>query len=79
MTHNKNYRVLSRMGRTSTRYKIKYQAEQIERYFHRIEDSAMVLDKLCADRNPDVVKALPLFMAGLDVCRKLWETLRKTL
>lgn len=67
------------MGRTSTRYKIKYQAEQIERYFVRIMDSAEMLDSLTEGRSELVKDTMPLFMVGLEECQKLWHRIKQGL
>ena len=67
------------MARTSTRYKIKYQAEQIDRYFGRIIDSAEMLDGLTEGRSPLINDTMPLFMMGLNECQRLWARIRQEL
>lgn len=67
------------MARTSTRYKIKYQAEQIDRYFGRIEDSAQFLVDLTEGRSELVNDTMPLFMVGLNECQKLWRRIKQGL
>lgn len=67
------------MGRTSTRYKIKYQAEQIDRYFGRIIDSASFLVDLTEGRSELVNDTMPLFMVGLNECQKLWKRMQQGL
>ena len=67
------------MARTSTRYKIKYQAEQIDRYFGRIVDSAGFLVELTEGRSELVNDTMPLFMVGLNECQKLWTRMKQEL
>lgn len=67
------------MARTSTRYKIKYQAEQIDRYFGRIIDSASFLVDLTEGRSNLVNDTMPLFMVGLNECQKLWARMKQEL
>lgn len=64
------------MGRTGTRYKIKYQAQSIDRYFERIIDSVKDLSDVAAGRSEIIDKSMPEFLMALDACQMIWLVIR---
>jgi hypothetical protein len=64
------------VGRTGTRYKIKYQAQSIDRYFERIIDSVKDLSDVAAGRSEIIDRTMPEFLMALDACQMIWGVIR---
>jgi hypothetical protein len=64
------------VGRTGTRYKIKYQAQSIDRYFERIIDSVKDLSEVAAGRSEIIDRSMPEFLMALDACQMIWLVIR---
>lgn len=67
------------MAQRSTRNKIKWQAEQIDRYFERIYDSLRLIEEMSQERVSDINAVVPVIMTGLITCQEVWEKLRERL
>jgi hypothetical protein len=67
------------MARTSTRYRIRYQGEQIERYFLKILDSLQMIEELALERSDVINQTIPIFVLGVNECQKLWDRIKAEL
>lgn len=68
-----------KVAKRSTRTKIKYQRDQIDRYWYRIQDSLKMIDELAQGQSEYISGQLPALITIFDICQKGWEAFKKGL